>query len=502
MIYHFTENNSSKLRTPAKIYARAAQQRPVDMIKTGGLDRRHFLGGAAALTPACGARKSTSGKGADVIVIGAGLAGLNAAQWLTETGYRVKVLEASDRVGGRLISLRDLPGKPEGGGAQVGQSYARFRYRAQQLDTSIVFERGAREDKILSIGDTLIPQTEWAQSPLNPFPDSFKQSPPDSALFAALGRTNPFTDAESWRDVKADVDISANQFLANKGFGASARAMINITLNANSLETYSMANLWRTMLLFSQDASAGPSGRVVGGSDRLPQAMANALGDNVILNAEVNEVSSNASGVKVSTGAKTYRADFCIIALPFPTVRKLLIDPAPEEAQLNALHGLPYTQILQLHLAPENTFWESDGLPPMMWTDGPLERVFTTRDRETDEIVGFNAWINGDAARALSKKSDAELEHLAQQEFTRIRPASEGKVRLLKTMRWTEGGAYAGGAYMHWAPSQIQKWATSMRAPIGRIHFAGEHLSHLHTGMEGAMESGQIAAEAIIHASS
>ena len=503
MIYHFCGNDTYKLPMHPKKLRIAGTIRDAIM-KSNRLNRRHFLGGAAALTlPSCGARQSAVQKDADVVVIGAGLAGLNAALWLNESGYRVKVLEASDRIGGRLISLRDLPGAPEGGGAQVGQSYARIRYRAQQFGTPILFDRSEREDRVLSLGDRLIAQSDWAQSPLNPFPEEFKNAAPDSALFRALGRNNPFEAADAWRNAAPEIDISADQFLAERGFDEASRVLINIALNANSLDTYSMVNVWRTMLLFMQDASAGPTGHIVGGAEALPQAMAASLGDDVITGDAVKAINSNENGVRVTTSkANNYRADFCVLALPFPALKRIIIDPAPTGTQQNAIQNLPYTQILQLHLASENAFWDEDGLPPMMWTDGPLERVFTTRDRETKELVGFNAWINGENARTLSQKTDAELEQLAQSEFARIRPASDGKVKLLKSMRWTENGLYSGGAYMHWAPQQVAKWAKTMGAPIGRICFAGEHLSHLHTGMEGAMESGQIAAEAIIEASS
>ena len=67
-------------------------------------------------------------------------------------------------------------------------------------------------------------------------------------------------------------------------------------------------------------------------------------------------------------------------------------------------------------------------------------------------------------------------------------------------VRWDEDQPLSGGAYMHWAPGQIQPWAERVTQPSGRLHFAGEHTSFLHTGMEGAMESGERAAYAIIEA--
>lgn len=472
-------------------------------IQRSRLNRRLFVTGAAAstLTPVSG--RARASKDADVIIIGAGLAGLFAAMQLQDFGYRVLVLEGSSRIGGRLWTLDDLPGAPEAGGQQVGQTYARIRYAAEKTGINIIDdETRDRPQRVMAFGDTLVNPTDWASSDLNPFPEQFRLAAPDSALLMAAAAENPFDWPGAWRDAKAgENDVSAANFLRAKGFNEDALALINATLNANDLETYSMVNVWRSLQLFSLDRTMGPSGDIAGGSQRLPEAMAAMLGDSVRMNSQVHAIAQTDRGIEIKTGGALLRADFCVVALPFPAVATLHIEPGLTGAMANAVNGLPYTQILQLHLSPGARFWETDGQPAMMWTDGPLERIFVTRDRETKEIVGLNAWINGDHARRLAQESDEALERVARAEFKRIRPASNGDVKLRKAVRWTESGSYAGGAYMHWAPGQARIWAEKMTAPSGRIYFAGEHLSHLHTGMEGAMEAGDRAAREIMAAS-
>lgn len=462
------------------------------------IDRRGalaFLGAAAAGCAPFARRRKT----ADVLVVGAGLSGLFAAMELAGAGMRVVVLEGADRIGGRLWTLDDLPGRPEAGGSQVGQTYARIRFAAQKLGISVKDDPpAAREDRLLIVGERSIRAGEWAGSDLNPFPEAFRAAPPDAALFAAAARANPFSAPGDWREGLVE-DVSADAFLVAAGFNAEARRLVEIALNANRLSSYSMVNVWRTLQLYATDASLGPSGDIEGGSQRLPEAMAASLGDAVRLDARVEAVLAEAGGVAARVGAETLYADFCVLALPFPALRAIRLDPAPAGAQAAAIAGLPYTQILQLHFAADQAFWTTDGLPPQMWTDGPLERVFPTRDRQTGEVVAFNAWINGERGRALARSSDHALAQMLSEEMGRLRPASGGKVRLLKAVRWTEA-SYAGGAYMHFAPGEVAGWAEAMAAPFGRVHFAGEHLSHLHTGMEGAMESGQRAALAILEA--
>jgi monoamine oxidase len=460
------------------------------------IERRRFLAATALALGGCGPWTRRR-KDADVIVAGAGLSGLFAAMELVDKGMRVVVLEGSNRIGGRLLTLDGLPGRPEGGGAQVGQSYARIRYAAQKLGIAVIEDApAAREDRLLAVGEQQVLQSAWAESDLNPFPETWRAAPPDGALFAVAGSDNPFTAPSDWRAAQ-DRDQSAADYLEAKGFSEKARRLIDVALNANRLETYSMVNVWRTLQLYAVDATLGRPGDIEGGSQRLPEAMAAALGDAVRLNAPVSAVSADAAGVAVRAGGRSLQADFCVLALPFPALGAVALDPAPTGPQRDAIADLPMTQILQLHLEARTPFWETDGLPAAMWTDGPLERIFATRDRADGSVVAFNAWVNGAHASELDKLDDSALESLAQQEFARLRPASGGTVKLLKAVRWTRS-SYAGGAYMHFAPGQAAAWAKPMARPIGRIHLAGEQLSYLHTGMEGAMESGQRAALAIL----
>ena len=459
------------------------------------LTRRGFVAlGGVVLTAQCAPNVLPS-QDADVLVLGAGLAGLHAARMLAADGFKVLVLEAASYIGGRMRTLDGLPGRPEAGGQQVGQSYARIRSTALDLGLNIVPPKpGGSRDKTMVLNGRTFDARDWATAPDNPFPEAFKRATPDVALFMAAARENPLIDQYAWREIGSEYDLSAEAFLASKGFDTAAIDLCNIALNANALDSYSMLNLWRTLTLFTLDTSSGPAEEIEGGSQRLPEAMAASLGDDSVqLNTPVSAIRSQDNGVEVVAGGRTYRAPFCVNTLPFPVLSKLALEQNGAAPDLKPIiDAMPYTQIQQVHLELESG--PADELPLMMWTDTPIERVFPVRN-QAGETVSLTCWVNGTGTRLST--SDEDWQALAEQTLLETRGI---KAKTRAVVRWDKNQALSGGAYMHWAPGQIAPWAEKITQPSGRLHYAGEHTSYLHTGMEGAMESGERSAYAIIEA--
>ncbi len=467
--------------------------------------RRHTLGllagGAAFAIGGCGPREDRGAKAADVIVLGAGLSGLHAALILEDAGLNVLVLEASNRIGGRMVTLDDLPGAPEAGGAQVGQSYARVRARAIEYGIEMLDFPPNRFGEVLNVDGELVTAQAWPDAPVNDLPPPFSQIPPSSMFFALVARRNPLPDVYAWRKPEWSAhDIAAARYLETAlDAPEEALRLIDATLNARDLDTYSMMNVWRSLAIYNQDRDLGPSQRIAGGSQRLPEAMADALRTPVRTGARAAALSTDEAGAAVTLeSGETLRADYLVSALPFAVLRDLTLPRAIPEAQAEAIGSLAYTPILQLHLEAETPWWEADGLPPEMWTNSRLERLFAGRDDAGAPTGMLTAWIDGTGGLGADALDEAGLEAMAQDTLAAIRPASGGRVRLRRAVRWTPSNPLAGGAYMHWRPGEIGRWAEAMIKPFGRVHIAGEHASHLHTGMEGAMEAGERAAVQIL----
>jgi monoamine oxidase len=449
-----------------------------------------WLGVCAAMglaRPALGKAKD-----ADLIVIGAGLSGMHAARLAQDYGMTAIVLEASARAGGRVLTLDDVPGAPNAGGSQIGASYGRMRSTAGALDVEIVDEPGEPRDLALSVGGRLLDPKTWGAAAENPFPARLKTATPGAVLFRTAAAANPLKTNEDWLNAAAS-DLSAAEFLQQQGLDAKGLALADVALNANALGTYSMLNVWRSLVLFREDAGLGPSGGVKGGAQRLTEAMAASLKD-LRLNARVLRIEAARDSVAATLeDGTTVTAPFAICTLPFAVLRKLTIGGGAPK-QRAAIDAMPYTQIAHIYFEAAVRFWDKDGLPPDTWSDGPLERMFAVRDRATGRPNGVMlAWLNGTGADWIKGKSDADLAPLVADALAQARPAAAGPVKVLKTVRWTDENPLAGGAYMHFAPGQIAAWKDTIAKPLGNLFVAGEHLSRVHTGMEGALESAETA---------
>jgi monoamine oxidase len=449
------------------------------------------LGTSAIVGPAYARTNFTS----QVIVIGAGASGLETALRLEAAGIDVQVVEASNRIGGRMNTLYDLPGQPNAGGVQIGASYIRLRARAAALGVELFPEPTTPRATSLNLGGRMMAARDWSSAPENSFPAAFKNTPPSAALFAvAGGPNNPLKTFDDWRGpLGIGADVSADTFLTSKGFDAAARRLIDVGLNGNRLDSYSIVNVMRSLTLFGAErASGGVSSMIRGGSQRLPEAMARALKKPVMLGQGVRRISTNAQGGAVTLANGTrLKAQAIVAAVPFPVLRGMSIRAPMSRETREAIGALPYTQIMQIFLEPEKRYWEIDGLPIDMWTDGPLERLFSVRDSESKDTGIIYVWLNGTGAQGFDVSAVSTRMNV-------LRPASEGKFKVRHVQDWTSANALAGGAYMHWAPGQIARWAGKMGAPAGRLFFAGEHLGLVHTGMEAAFESAETAATDVL----
>ena len=445
------------------------------------------------------------------MVVGAGLSGLAAALHLEAHGVDVQVVEAQERVGGRVHSMRHLGHRQEAGGAYIGAGYRRVIGTVERLGIDLVDVTPMlaffREQELVLDGELIRP-SEWPDHPRNPFPGEDRALMPWSCHRVLAVRENPLASPGEWLDPRfAEHDVSVHDWLASLGFGESAIRLgygMNPSFGEDARAVSALLGFFRAAFSVAQRRLA-PEG-VIGytardGVQRIPEAMAAALRREVHLGRRVTAITCGGHGAEVhcADGA-AYSARHVVCSLPFGVLRGIAVDPPFAGRQGEAIRSLGSQPVTQVYLAHRSRFWERDGHRPSMFTDGPAGMVAASRNGEDpDEVTSFTAWAMGWNARRLDSLPEAEAGRLVLDAIEAVRPAAKGELQFTGLKSWGRD-PFARGGWAWFGPGEINRFAAEMGRPHGPIRLCGEHLARTARGMEGAMESGERAAREILAA--
>ena len=496
-----------------------------------GFDRRSFLRWSALSLPALAAFSRLSAAAATpkapaapapglapgrparkVIVAGAGLAGLAAAWELTAAGHDVTVLEARNRPGGRIYTLRTP--FTDGLYAEAGAvSMTENRITRRYLDALKLTTEPIRQSNLANVYHQRGKRFEGKPGAPPDWPydltaDEKKLGYRGMLLkyFSAGAKIGDPTAPGFTIDGLKNIDqMTLADWLKSQGASGEAVSL----LATSSFFGYGWTTGSALHRLISDIALFFASTAVLvipGGNDQMPQAFAKALRDRIHYGAPIVKIDHQAGKVRVTfrqahgeQTEQTLEADHLICTLPTPALRRVDITPSLPEKKIQIIEQLDYAPVTRVYLQTRKRLWEDAGTGGGAYTDLPIG-LMSEQPFAQSAVQGPRGIVESHTKGAQARHM-ASLDPTARLSFTaaqmeKVHPGISKYVEGGTSVSWADD-PWAGGGYAWWKPGQLTAWQPELAKPEGRLHFAGEHTSTMGRTIEGALESGARAAREV-----
>lgn len=454
-------------------------------------------------------RRSGVPQAYDVIVVGAGYSGLAAALELRDSGLRVAVLEARDRVGGRVLSeqVEFSNGRSvfvDHGGQWIGPTQLRLAALAERFEIetfpthdsgrNLEWRDGARheyEGPIPSsdpeaLGDAIAAILELNLMSLD--------VPLDAPWEAELAHEWDRITLQSWID--AEIDSEGGR----RSLGLAVEAIFSAQA----------ADLSLLHFLFYVHAAGGitpliavtggaQEARFVTGAMSTAQAIAAELGDAIHLETAVRTIRQTVDGVEVETDRGSFVASRVIVATSPAISSRISYSPPLPGLRDQLTQRMPLGTVIKVHAIYDEPFWRGEGFSGQATADSGGVRVIfdnSPADGSCGVLLGF---LEGDEGRVWGERTPEEREAEVIATFVRLFGDKAASPLRYTEKVWADDEWARGGYAGLMVPGAWTSYGRALRAPVGRIHWAGTETATEWSGyIDGAVQSGQRAAAEIL----
>jgi monoamine oxidase len=463
------------------------------------INRRDFLKGiaAAGVSSVAAPNVLSQRRRKRCVVIGAGLSGLGAALKLKRANWDVTILEARERLGGRVFSHKDQQTGLvcELGAEWVGESHERIKALCKDFD--IPLQKHQFEDFLLRDGRVYRPG-EWSFSPQAK--SAFEKMIAGYEKLTAAQKTR--LDRTDWWNHLEKIgftsdDLRLRDLMDSTDFGESIRHVSAFAALAEYAESSPKNEM---------------DYKMTGGNSRLVDELAKRIGrENIRLNSIVQSIRQKAGVVTVGgfvayppaagshsqamPGPLNLVADAVICTIPIQSLLKIKFDPPLPAVQQNAAEQLVYSRICKNSVVYNDRFWKDENFSMVSDTTSHFYFHSTQSQPGTEGIL--TAYAVGEKADVLASQSDERRMRIVANDISALDGDAPKKAQRIISYAW-QRDPFTDGAYALYKPGQWFGIRPILARPHGKVLFAGEHIADWQGFMEGAIETGEAAAESLI----
>lgn len=466
------------------------------------MNRRGFLGSLTAGVPAllletrlAFARQPPP---RHVIVVGAGLAGLAAGLALREAGLNVTILEARSRPGGRVLTLREPFSDglyAEAGATRIQDSHEYTLRYVKRFDLELDPFFPSEGNSVTYVAGRRLVTSQGSPVDLAHAPLDFSEEERKSGLrgglvkylFSHLGGIGDPT-SPGWPSTDlARFEVPIAEFCRRNG---ASEAFVKMVAFGHDLSSMSTLQLLRDAVL---GAKTRQWYKIRGGNDRLAAALGAALAERIRYGAAVVRLEQDDSGVRVTylrhQAPISVAGDYIVCAVPASVMTRVEIRPALPDSKRTALQELGSLPMARVHLQTSRRFWLERGDTGWGATDDPMDVWDYSRDQPGRRGI-LGAYLSGRIAGTVTGLDPASRQRFVLERMERLHPGVTEHFEVGASYSWIED-PWARGAGAEFHPGQLTRYYQSLRAPEGRIYFAGEYTSPWSGWMNGGLESGE-----------